>query len=142
MDKRDFRQFFGRLVTLLGRCDRVEDRSSRAQFSNRPHAHQGSTHDGKLAPTGIIQIQVLGCAASPVANSSPIKCPALGKSALDGSQPWKQALTVVVPSSNLTLCQAPTPISVVGALTSWARWTTGSALRTSTGNARRTSGCA
>jgi hypothetical protein len=44
---------------------------------------QGSTHDGKLAPAGVIQIhEVL-----PVDHSSPMKRPRAGRAALLGNSP-------------------------------------------------------
>jgi hypothetical protein len=44
----------------------------------------GSTQDGKLAPTGVIQIH----GVLPVEYSSPIKRPQGGSAALLGNSPW------------------------------------------------------
>jgi hypothetical protein len=45
---------------------------------------QGSTHEGKFAPAGVIQIHDV----LPVEYSSPIKRPRGGRAALSGNSPW------------------------------------------------------
>ena len=42
LEKRDFRQFFGRLVTLLGRCDRVEEISVASKARSGTHGFRSS----------------------------------------------------------------------------------------------------
>src|SRR5258707_8884055 len=42
LEKRDFRQFFGRLVTLLGRCDRVEEMSVASKARSSTHGFKSS----------------------------------------------------------------------------------------------------
>jgi hypothetical protein len=46
--------------------------------------YHGSTHEGKFAPAGCIQIQLV----VPVDHSSPMNRPWLGSAALLGNSPW------------------------------------------------------
>ena|SRR5258708_6800213 len=44
LEKRDFRQFFRRLVTLLGRCDRVEEISVASKARSSAHGFKSSAN--------------------------------------------------------------------------------------------------